>query len=151
MPTVDIEVGIASELCEASSIVASDTQITCTLADDPQAGDWDVEVSNSMGLVPIDQSIALISVDLIVDSIDQYYTDLSTSSGRLLKKDKKPAEDLNLYGGDELYIEGSGFSSDLEGSEVEFEDNTKCKVKKSKKKYLECEVEGFEEDVVQVD
>jgi len=110
--------------------------------------------------VPIDQSIPLVEVDLIVDSIEQYYyedDETSTGSGRLLKgknetkeKSKKPAEDLNLYGGDELLIQGTGFSSDLEGSEVEFEDETKCKITKSFKKYLECTVEGFKEGVVQV-
>ena len=77
------------------------------MTDDPQAGEWDAEVSNSMGLVPVDQSISLIYVDLIVDSIEKFvefdYAN-STSSGRLLKKNKAPAEDLNIYGGDELFI-----------------------------------------------
>lgn len=67
----------------------------------------------------------VITVELIIDSV-------------------APNDNLNQLGGDILQIAGTGFSPDLQSNEVVFDDNTKCKVKKTTATQLDCEVDGFD-------
>jgi len=67
LPTTDVSVVLGNAKC--GTVTASDTQITCTLAVLPAAGDWDVKVFEPKGLVPIKAGVAKITVALVVDSI----------------------------------------------------------------------------------
>lgn len=101
LPTEDIKVRFANAECEGE-IIASATEITCTLNFLPAAGPWCVEVIDYRGLIPIDDSIEPIDIDLVIDGIS-------------------PNSDLNQLGGDELTFTGTGFDSlDISASTVVF-------------------------------
>ena len=50
-------------------MVATETQITCTLTQLPAAGVWDVELFDLKGLIPVDSSADKIDVELVIDSV----------------------------------------------------------------------------------
>ena len=68
LPTTDVRVELGNAKC--GTVTASATEITCTLAVLPAAGDWDIKVFEPKGLVPIKAGVAKISVALVVDSIN---------------------------------------------------------------------------------
>ena len=123
LPTTDIRVMFGHAEC--TGITASDTQITCTLASAPAAGNWDVEVTNMMGLTPIASGVAKISVSLVV-------TDISPSTG------------LNQLGGDELTITGEGFDPMTGGTSITFSDATPCEITSVSQTELKCISAGFD-------
>jgi len=55
LPTEDIRVRFANAEC-TGDIVASETEITCTLNFLPAAGSWDVKLTDYRGLIPIDHA-----------------------------------------------------------------------------------------------
>ena len=56
LPTEDIRVRFANAEC-TGDIVASETEITCTLNFLPAAGSWDVKLTDYRGLIPIDAAV----------------------------------------------------------------------------------------------
>ena len=67
LPTKDVSVELGNAKC--GTVTATATEIKCTLAILPAAGDWDVKVFEPKGLVPIKAATAKISVALVVESI----------------------------------------------------------------------------------
>jgi len=67
LPTTDIKVILGNTEC--GTIIASATEITCSLAILPAAGSWDVELYEPKGLVPVKAATAKIAVALVVSSI----------------------------------------------------------------------------------
>ena len=56
--------------CAATTIVASDTSISCELSSYPESGSWIVEVIGQYGKVVIDEAtVTAIDISLIVGSI----------------------------------------------------------------------------------
>ena len=101
LPTEDIKVKFANAEC-LGEIIASDTQITCSLNFLPAAGEWCIELIDFRGLIPSEDDIDLIEVDLVIAGIS-------------------PNSDLNQLGGDLLTFTGTGFDSlDTSKSSVVF-------------------------------
>ena len=99
LPTDVASVSLASSKCDSTTIVASDTQITCTLSTSPAAGSWDVQLKDASGLIPIDSTAGAIDVALSVTSVT-------------------PGSGLNQVGGDILTLVGSGFDTRKESMSV---------------------------------
>ena len=111
-------------------ITATETEITCTLNFLPAAGSWDVKLIDFRGLIPIEETVEKISVDLVIDSIT-------------------PNTDLNQLGGDTLVFSGTGFDSlDITASSVVFSDTTICIVLDATPTTLSCLVDGFDADTL---
>ena len=68
LPTTDVKVVLGNAKC--GTVTATDTEIKCTLAVLPAAGDWDVKVFEPKGLVPIKAGTDKITVGLVIDSVD---------------------------------------------------------------------------------
>ena len=124
LPTESVRVALGNTQC--GTVTATETEITCTLAALPAAGDWDVQVFDLKGLVPIQTDLAKINVPLVITSVS-------------------PAADLNQLGGDELTIAGSGFYN-VDGTKITFNDNTACDVKSVSPTEVKCIVAGFDQD-----
>ena len=123
LPTENIRVLLANSECQ--TITASETEITCSLADLPAAGTWDVQVIDYRGLIPLDENLDCIDVDLVVDSIS-------------------PNSDLNQLGGDVLTLTGTGFDPVTTDTTVVFSDGTICIVEAATSTELLCTVDGFD-------
>ena len=81
--------------CGSDTFAAtSDTQITCTLDFDPEAGTHKVELRDENGLVPIDEN----NVSPITATINT-----ASATG--------PRSELNQLGGDALTFEGTGYQA----------------------------------------
>ena len=132
LPTEDIQVKFANAECEGE-ITASETEITCSLNFLPAAGPWCVEVIDYRGLIPIDEDVEPIYIDLVIDGIS-------------------PNSDLNQLGGDELTFTGTGFDSrDISASTVVFSDATVCNVTGATPTTLTCIIDGFDADTLDTD
>ena len=123
LPTSDVAVGLANSQC--GTVTATSGQITCTLTTPAAAGSWDVKVTDASGLIPVDASVAKINVGLTVTSIS-------------------PSTDLNQLGGDILTLEGTGFDSITDNTQIAFSDGTTCDVISTTSSSLECMVSGFD-------
>ena len=88
MPTENVKIRFANADC--IDIIATDSEITCNLSVGPAAGTWDVQLTDSSGLILKETSVE--AIDVALNTID-----ISPSSG------------LNQLGGDVLTITGSGF------------------------------------------
>lgn len=129
LPTDDIRVRFANAEC-TGGITASDTEITCTLNFLPAAGSWDVKLTDYRGLIPIEETVEKISVDLVIDSVT-------------------PDSDLNQLGGDILVFSGTGFDTlDISATTVVFPDSTICIVQDATPTTLSCMVDGFDASVL---
>ena len=71
----------------------SDTQITCTLGLDPEAGSHTVQLRDENGLIPVDPAVTPIATTLSTTNV----------SG--------PRPELNQLGGDSLTFEGTGYQA----------------------------------------
>ena len=107
LPTSEIAIEFANVYCLYDTIVATETQIDCTLNAMPAAGSWDVKLIDYRGLIPLDSAIVKLDVALVIDSIS-------------------PDSLLNQLGGDILTLTGSGFDDGLSNTTIFFSDNTSC-------------------------
>ena len=110
LPTADVRVVLGNVAC--GTVTAAETSITCTLAENPAAGSWDVEVYEPKGRVPLATGVAKIDVALVVTAIS-------------------PATGLNQLGGDVLTLTGTGFDKVMTNVAVAFSDSTTCAVQTS--------------------
>ena len=124
LPTANITVKFANTECDLTTLVASDTSVTCSLKVLPAAGSWNVRLIEERGLIPIESSVALIDVALVVNSVS-------------------PNTDLNQLGGDELTFAGTGFDTDTALTNITLSDNTTCIVTTALPTALSCIVDGF--------
>lgn len=125
LPTENIQVKFANAECDGE-IVATDTQVTCTLNFLPAAGQWDVKLIDYRGLIPIDTAVSKIDVGLVIDLVT-------------------PNADLNQLGGDILVFSGTGFDTlDTSATSVAFSDSTGCTVIGATPTSLSCVVTGFD-------
>lgn len=82
------------------------------------------------GLIPIEETVEKISVDLVIDSVT-------------------PDSDLNQLGGDILVFSGTGFDTlDTSATSVVFPDSTICIVQDATPTTLSCLVDGFDASVL---
>lgn len=88
-----IEMGLLE--CSNIVVAASADQITCDLADELPAGNWYPIVTEALGKVRIDETVAAESVPL----------------GNIVVQ---PSYDLNPFGGELLKITGNNFPASLE-------------------------------------
>lgn len=116
--------------CTSESIVASETQITCTLASGPSAGSWDVKVTDAYGLIPL-SAPSPITVSLTVDGVS-------------------PDANVNVHGGDLLTISGSGFPSDASLIQVSFEDFYFCDIVSTMDTEVTCTLGKINTDSVDI-
>jgi len=128
LPTENVKVALGNTQC--GTVTATATEITCTLSALPAAGDWDVQVSDLKGLVPIQTDLAKINVPLVITSVS-------------------PASNLNQLGGDELTIAGSGFHT-VADTKITFSDSTGCDVKSVSPTEVKCIVAGFDKDNLKI-
>ncbi len=125
MPTEDVNIRLNNAYCDITNMVATESEITCTLTSLPAAGSWNIEVFDLKGLIPVDPSTALIEVDLVIDSVT-------------------PNTQLNQLGGDILHLIGTGFDQNFENTELLFPDGTTCDIFKAGDTYAKCVVAGFD-------
>ena len=123
LPTAGVRVALANSVCDTVS--ASPTQITCTLTTPAAAGSWDVQVTDSSGLIPIDSTIAQISIALTLTGVS-------------------PASGLNQLGGDILTLSGTGLDQIMDGTSVDFSDGTTCQIQSTSATQLTCMIDGFD-------
>lgn len=127
LPVDDVTVTLSNSQCD--DVVASDTEITCTLNVGAAAGEWDVQVVDVNGLTPVDESVPKMSIGLTV-------TEISPNTG------------LNQLGGDILTIMGTGFDQILDNTSVVFSDGTACDLITTQDTYVTCMVAGFDPDTL---
>ena len=77
------------------------------------------------GLLPADPSVMPINVALSATSVS-------------------PSTQLNQFGGNELIIQGSGFSQNTDDMEVKMSDDTKCRITSTSDSELRCITDGFD-------
>ena len=126
LPTENVRVKFGGVECAATTIVASDTSISCELSSYPESGSWIVEVIGQYGKVVIDEAtVTAIDISLIVGSIS-------------------PSTLINQNGGDTFVIQGQGFSANREQMNVQFSDGTSCNITTSSDTQLECVADEFD-------
>ena len=95
-PSVSVAFGGAE--CGSDTFAATaDTQVTCTLDHDPEAGSHIVQFKDEAGLIPLDPAVSPIDTTLTTDA----------ASG--------PRPELNQLGGDTLTFEGRGYQAVADG------------------------------------
>lgn len=57
LPLSPVLIEVGDTECIPGSIVSDGTMVTCELENDPQAGDWDVNLQGSLGSVPIESTV----------------------------------------------------------------------------------------------
>ena len=67
LPTENVAVKFANSEC--NSITVSESEISCSLTMMPAAGSWNVRIYDQSGLIPVDEAVLTIDVDLVVDSV----------------------------------------------------------------------------------
>ena len=127
LPTADVRVVLGNVAC--GTVTATETSITCTLAESPAAGSWDVEVYEPKGRVPLATGVAKIDVALVVTAIS-------------------PNTGLNQLGGDVLTLTGTGFDKVMTNVAVAFSDSTTCAVQTSTATQVTCLVNGFDKTAI---
>lgn len=127
LPVDDISITLSNSACE--DIVATETEITCTLNVGAAAGEWDVKLVDVNGLTPVESAVEKLSVGLTV-------TEISPSTG------------LNQLGGDILTIMGTGFDQILDNTTVTFSDGTACDLITTRDTAITCMVAGFDPDAL---
>ena len=49
----DVTIGISGLLCKKDSLTLSPTSASCSLEDDVVAGSWNIEMKDTLGLIPL--------------------------------------------------------------------------------------------------
>ena len=128
LPTTatNVRVVVGNAQCGTVTVNSDATEITCTLAHQPAAGSWDVQVIDDSGLAPIAAGTAKIYVSLTVSAVS-------------------PSTGLNQLGGDVLTITGAGFDADTTATTVVFnEDSTACDIESATPTEIKCKIAGFD-------
>jgi len=130
-PTTDVTLEFGGTSCDTTTIVSDGSSLTCTLLNYPAAGTWFVSLIGTNGLIPVDQNVSGITIDLNVDSIS-------------------PNTDLNQNGGDILSISGDGFPLSASDISITFSDGSTCIIVETTDTLVTCMVDGFVDVVTSV-
>jgi len=91
MPT-PTEVSVGGVKCNMPLTEATATSIKCTLASAPPAGQWNVNIMDANGSVPVKSGVAKVTISPTITSVT-------------------PNSNLNQLGGDEVTITGTGYDT----------------------------------------
>jgi len=128
LPLTNFKVRFANTECGSAVTVtpgAGSVDISCDLLLPPAAGSWNVELTDSSGLIPVASNVPAISVALTVSSVS-------------------PSTDLNQLGGDLLTITGTGFDTKSASTTVTVSDGTTCDIVSTTSTSLQCIPSGFD-------
>ena len=113
-------------------VTGSPTSITCTLMKSPAAGTYaEVDVFSADGRVSVQAGAPAITVALSTDVVT-------------------PNTDVNSAGGTIIKIQGSGLPQKAENVAVTFGDNTGCTIVATSESEVDCEVDGFDQAILDV-
>ena len=125
LPTDIDQVTVGSSGC---TIVSNDgSTLTCTLDSPCMAGDFEPDVRNPQGSIPVVSGFTKYNVALVVSTVT-------------------PDSALNPAGGDVLTINGSGFPSVTTAANfrIEFDDGTPCDLVSAAPTVMTCMTQAFD-------